>query len=127
MKTEHLLSIGTGAGILVILLVSATLSLLTIESCSEGDHGGTNVSGTITDSLGGTPLVGGWFSESASDTIHFNRVYADSSGRYSWVSFGRINRQVYAGKSGYQTKSTTLGATSGTMLGVDFQLVRDNP
>jgi hypothetical protein len=115
------------------LLFGLALFVSSCEGEGPTDGGGTSVSGVITDSLTKSPLAGAWFGlpASATDTVsddpaHFFRLYTDSAGGYSWADFGGINRQVYAGKTGYRTKSYTLPATSGTMRNIDFELVKDS-
>jgi hypothetical protein len=110
----------------IVLLLGFALFVSSCDHVVKTDGGGTSVSGVITDSLTKAPIARAWFGESATDTIHFSRIYADSTGRYSWVSFGGINRQVYAGKTGYKTKSRTLPGISGTMRNIDFELVKDS-
>ncbi len=121
----------------LILVIGLSLGFaLLVSSCEDSittDKFSTFVSGVITDSLTKAPIARAWFGVPASakdtvsdDSAHFFRLYADSAGKYSLATFGGINRQVYAGKTGYRTKSYTLPATVGTMRNIDFELVKDS-
>jgi hypothetical protein len=128
LKTEI-----TRLALAIGLLLGLALFVSSCDHVVKTDEFSTYVSGVITDSLTKAPIARAWFGvpASAADTVsddpaHFFRLYADSAGRYSLATFGGINRQVYAGKVGYKTKSRTLPATVGTMRNIDFELVKDS-
>ena len=114
------------AGVLIAIIV-ALASIFCACSYDQGPiEVSTAVSGRIIDSFTKASLVGAWFSQGESDTIHYPRVYADRVGNYRWNQFGFVRQQVYAGNNGYKTKSRILPTTYGSITGIDFELVRDS-